>query len=444
MLLAPSIAHPNVQFLSKALLLALPLLLDLNLPDFKGLDLFSAIRKLNDAIPIIIITAHGSVDVAIEAIRQGAFDFLVKTDSLLERVFVATNNAFKQLELSSQLAQLSNELGARYKFQQIISVSEPMKRVFATLSHAVDSRVTVLIQGDSGTGKELVAKALHYNGDRNKGPFVPINVAGIPETLLESELFGHEKGAFTGANMRRRGKFEEANRGTLFLDEIGEMPLALQSKLLRALQEREIERLGGNERIKLDVRIVCATNRDLLHEVQQGRFREDLYYRLAVFPIQLPPLRERVEDIPVLAHHFLRKCSKEEGKKLSGFTPEALAALRVYPFPGNVRELENLVSHAVVVAPGPDIRTNDLPPHIGNGGTVRNYSLNSSVNLDKLVATTFTSVDQIPLLEEVESSLIERTVQLCGGNLMKAAKILGMSRATIYRRIAKLGIRRLQ
>ena len=419
-----------------------PVLLDLNLPDYHGLGLFHEIRRRNDTLPVIIVTAHGTIDIAIEAIRDGAFDFLTKDDAFLERVYVATKNAFAQLELSTKLRRLSSELSSRYKFDQIVSVSEPMKRIFDLLTHAIDSKVTVLIQGESGTGKELVARALHYSSARKSGPFVPVNCAGIPETLLESELFGYEKGAFTGAVSRKLGKFEVATHGTLFLDEIGEMPRPLQSKLLRVLQEREIERIGGNERVKIDVRVVCATNRNLVDEVKSGAFREDLYYRLAVFPVQLPALRERPGDIAVLAHHFLEKYAKDEGKTLQGFEPEAISLLLEYGYPGNVRELENIISHAVVVASGSRIRADDLPHVFVTRRGAQPVKVDSSARLDTLLATQITSMDQIPPLEEVETRVIERAVELCDGNLVVAARRLGVSRATLYRRIGKHGLRR--
>jgi len=417
-------------------------ILDLHLPDYQELELFHELRRHDSALPIIIITAHGTIDMAIDAIRLGAFDFLTKTDAFLERVYVSTKNAFSQLDLHSKLAQLSDELHTRYKFDQILSTAEQMKPVFELMRHAVDSRVTVLVQGDSGTGKELIARALHYNGRRGDGPFVPVNCAGIPETLLESELFGFEKGAFTGAVSRKKGKFEIADGGTIFLDEIGEMPMVLQSKLLRVLQEHEIERLGGNERIKLDVRVVCATNRNLQNEVKEGRFREDLYYRLAVFPIALPPLRERKGDVPLLAQHFLERASKEESKRIVGFHNDALGLLLDYDYPGNVRELQNIISHAVVIADTERIRVRDLPHAFRTGRQADDPGRRAPRAFDAMLAETVRTADDIPTMEDVEARIIERAVELCEGNLVQAARRLGISRATIYRRIGKLNIRR--
>ncbi len=417
-------------------------ILDLHLPDYGELELFHEMRRLNEALPIIIITAHGTIDMAIEAIRLGAFDFLTKTEAFLERVYVSTKNAFKQLELHHRLAALSEALHSRYTFDQILSVSDKMKSVFDLMRHAVDSRVTVLVSGESGTGKELIARALHFNGDRRDGPFVAVNCAGIPETLLESELFGFEKGAFTGAINRKKGKFEVADHGTIFLDEVGEMPMLLQAKLLRVLQEREIERLGGNTPIKLDVRVVCATNRDLRQEVAEGRFREDLYYRLAVFPIHLPPLHERDGDIPVLAQHFLEAACKEEGKRIEGFEGEALSLLIGYPYPGNVRELQNIVSHAVVVCDAPKVRRRDLPHSVRGDDRSEPGGRRAPESLEALLAETVTTAEDIPTMEYVEARVIEHAVALCEGNLVQAARRLGISRATIYRRIGKLNIKR--
>jgi two-component system NtrC family response regulator len=409
-------------------------ILDLNLPDYKELELFQKLRTENGDLPIVIITAHGTIDLAIEAIRLGAYDFMTKSESFLERISVSAKNAFAQLELHSKLEQLSSELRDRHGFDQLVTASDTMKPVFELLTHAVDSRVTVLIMGESGTGKELVARALHYNGPRNASPFVAVNCAGIPDSLLESELFGFEKGAFTGAVRMKRGKFELANRGTLFLDEIGEMPMMLQSKLLRAIQERTIERLGGTSTIPLDIRVVCATNRDLQTEVQSGRFREDLFYRLNVFPIRLPPLRERQGDVPLLARHFLHRAAEEERKELINFEPAALELLESYDYPGNIRELSNIISHASVVASGPNVKAQDLPAWMQQrSGQVTRSSTNLKTALDDQIK----SKRDIPRLEDVEAWLIEQAIATCGGSLSEAAELLGISRATIYRRVGK-------
>ena len=413
-------------------------ILDLNLPDYKELQLFREIRRRNEQLPIVIITAYGTIDIAIEAIREGAFDVLTKTEAFLERVYVATKNAFANLDLQLKLAHLSAELGTRYQFEQIIAVSRQMMQVFDLMRHAVESKVTVLITGESGTGKELIARALHYNSRRSAAPFVAVNCAGIPDQLLESELFGFEKGAFTGASMRKAGKFEVADGGTIFLDEIGEMPALLQSKLLRVLQEKEVERLGSNRPIKLDLRVVCATNRDLMEEVKAGRFREDLYYRLAVFPVALPSLRERQGDISVLAQHFLKKAAQEEEKQIDGFDSAALATILEYDYPGNVRELQNIIAHAVVVCDGPSVQQRHLPRSIRPVTGDEPTADGGTRGLEDVLMSCLREPDDIPKMADLETLMIQRAVELSGGNLASAAKRLGISRATIYRRIGKL------
>jgi two-component system, NtrC family, nitrogen regulation response regulator GlnG len=343
------------------------IVLDVMLPDVEGLELLNRIQEVSKDSPIIIITAHGTIDLATEAIKQGAYDFILK-ENLGDRLELSVKNAARALELSTRVEHLSAELQDRSGFHNIISQSSKMKRIFETLRQVVDSNVSVLIQGESGTGKELVAKAIHFSSSRARGPFIAINCAGIPSSLLESELFGYEKGAFTGADQRRVGKFEAANGGTIFLDEIGEMDLNLQSKLLRVVQEREVEPLGSNESRPLDIRVLSATNRELLVEVDEKRFREDLYYRLAVFPIILPPLRDRREDIILLAQHFIERIVKEEPNKSSRtLSKKALQALDRYHFPGNVRELENVISHAMVTATGTHIQLEDLPALVLHG-----------------------------------------------------------------------------
>lgn len=418
------------------------ILLDLRLPDCNGLDLFNELKQIDDQNPVIIITAHGTIDLAIRAIRLGAFDFITKSENIVERLFVATQNAFRQMELGTKVRTLTTEMESRAQFDQIVTNSREMKKVFSMLRHVIDSKVTVLILGDSGTGKELVARAIHYNGPRRKEPFVTINCAGIPDTLLESELFGYEKGAFTGAVGRKQGKFELADGGSIFLDEIGEMKPNLQSKLLRVLQEREFERVGGTERIKVDVRIISATNRDLAEDVRTGVFREDLYYRLSVFQVTLPPLRERTGDIPLLANHFLRKFAREEGKPVSRIAPDVLRLLESYSFPGNVRQLENILSHAVVMSTTDTISTEDLP---GSFLEEVSESLSSDAGpmaLEHRIEHLIRAADDVPRLEDVEAALIRRAVDACDGNLVLAAKRLGISRATIYRKLERMGAKR--
>jgi transcriptional regulator with PAS, ATPase and Fis domain len=306
------------------------------------------------------------------------------------------------------------------------------------MRHAVESKVTVLITGESGTGKELIARAMHYNSRRSSAAFVAVNCAGIPDQLLESELFGFEKGAFTGASMRKAGKFEIADGGTIFLDEIGEMPTLLQSKLLRVLQEKEVERLGSNRPMKLDLRVVCATNRDLMEEVKAGRFREDLYYRLAVFPVALPSLRERKGDVAVLAQHFLKKAAQEEEKQIERFDSAAWATILDYDYPGNVRELQNIISHAVVICDGPTIQHRHLPRSIRPVVDDEPTAGGETRRVEDVLMSCMREPDDIPKMANLETLMIQRAVELSGGNLTKAAKRLGISRATIYRRIGKL------
>ncbi len=422
-------------------------LLDLKLPDWEGLDLVEPLLSANPANRIIIMTAHGSIDAAIEATRRGAYDFITKTDDVAGRVAVSVKNAFRDREMAWRVTELEEAVHGQAGFSGIVAASSEMGRVFNTLRHALESRVTVLIEGESGTGKELVARALHDDGPRAKGPFVALNCAGIPETLLESELFGHERGAFTGAVATKKGKFELADGGTLFLDEIGEMPMHLQSKILRALETRSIERVGGSHPLDVDVRVVSATNRELAAMVSEGTFREDLYYRLAVFPIVLPPLRDRSGDVSLLANHFVRKFAAEEGKRITGIAPAAMQTLELYAFPGNVRELQNVIRRAVVVASGTQLTLVDLPQSVVE--TTRHLRLaqeqeratplSSSMSLERAFELLFQEPEELPTSETVEAELIRRAMRLHAGNVAKVARTLELSRATLYRRLERLG-----
>lgn len=314
----------------------------------------------------------------------------------------------------------------------VIGPSRAMREVAAVLSRLVDTTVSVLIQGESGTGKELLAKALHFSGPRARQPFVDVNCSAIPEGLIESELFGHERGAFTGAISRREGKIERANGGTLFMDEIGEMPLPLQAKMLRVLQEREFERVGGSEKIKVDIRLIAATNRDLNAEVKQGNFREDLYYRVAVFPIQLPPLRERREDIPILVAHFLSVYAEEQGKPKLSVSPEAMTCLTSYSWPGNVRELQNVLQRAIVLADADVIKPEHLAEQVISGSSSPIARHGGAVpELDEA---------QVLTIDELERWAIDRALKICRGNVTLAAKRLGIGRATFYRKVEGYGL----
>ncbi|NOZ01394.1 MAG: sigma-54-dependent Fis family transcriptional regulator [Deltaproteobacteria bacterium] len=412
-------------------------LLDVRLPDIGGLDLFEEIKTLNPNIPVIFITAHATVDMAVEATRRGAFDFIAKGSDLLKRLNVSVKNAFELASMSEQLKTLKGQLSERGGFGRILTVSPKMNAILKTLDSVVNSGVTVLVEGDSGTGKELIARSIHESGSRKNGPFIAVNCAGIPETLLESEMFGYEKGAFTGANTRKQGRFEAADKGTLFLDEVGELPRSLQAKLLRVLQDHSFERVGGNETITVDVRIISATNRNLKEEVTAGNFREDLFYRLSVFPVRLPPLAARPEDIPILAQFFLQRYAKEEGKNLSGFDPTAMALLKGHPFPGNVRELENLVRHAVILAHDREITADDVRTTMGShgvGGESSKPALDTEPGgLDDRLATLFPDADSLPTMRELQAAYLMHALSLAKGNVSRAARSLSVGRATMYR-----------
>jgi len=337
------------------------------------------------------------------------------------------------------------EVGDNFTFENIkvgpshlnlvIGPSRAMRQVAAVLSRLIDGTVSVLIQGESGTGKELLAKALHFSGPRVERAFVDVNCSAIPEGLIESELFGHERGAFTGAISRREGKIERAHGGTLFMDEIGEMPLSLQAKMLRVLQEREFERVGGSEKIKVDIRLIAATNRDLNKEVKAGNFREDLYYRIAVFPIQLPPLRDRREDIPILVAHFLSVYSKEQQKAVRNVSSEAMSYLISYPWPGNVRELQNVLQRAIVLADNDVISPEQLPEHVRSPGSGQEL-------IESPGALPEIGEAQVLTITELERWAIDRALKICRGNVTLAAKRLGIGRATFYRKVEGYGLMR--
>jgi len=335
--------------------------LDYSLPDFKGETLLKEIKKIRPDIPVVVVSGQEDITTAINLLKEGAFDYIVKNEETKERVWNVLKNIRNNLSLRAENELLRSDISKKYSFTNIIKgESRPIKEVFKLMEKAANSDITVSISGDTGTGKELVAKAIHFNSTRKSKPFVAVNVGAIPSELIESELFGHEKGSFTGANVRRIGKFEEAHKGTLFLDEIGEMDTNTQTKILRALQEKEIVRVGSNKPIKVDVRIITATNRNLAEEVKKNRFRKDLYYRLIGLPIHLPPLKERNNDILILANHFAKEAAKENKKKKIKFAPEASKKLLRYPFPGNVRELKAIVDLAVVMASSDVITADDI------------------------------------------------------------------------------------
>lgn len=389
---------------------------DLRMRDMDGMDLMKAVKAERSDVPVIIITAFGSIDRAIDAMRAGAFHFVTKPFKMRELEALVTK-ALEQRSLVQENRRLRKEVQGRYDFRQIIGRSKAMSEVFRLVELVADSASNVLVLGDSGTGKELVARAIHFSGRRANGPFVPVNCSAIPEGLLESELFGHTRGAFTGAYQSRRGLFVEASGGTLFLDEIGDMGLPLQAKLLRVLQDRVVRPIGSSRTFPVDTRIIAATHQDLKHAIKEGGFREDLYYRLSVIPIRIPALAERRDDIPLLADHFLRKVTTETGRPLKRLTSRAMDALQQRPWEGNVRELENIVERLVVLTPGDVIDVEDLPRQ-------------SSGDMD---SSPWPADGEWPQLRDLERRYVERVLANVGNNKEKAARVLGINRRTLYR-----------
>ena len=395
---------------------------DLVMPGMDGIELLKKAREVSPSIEVIIITAYASIPTAIAAIREGAYDYIEKPFSP-EKVELLIKKLVEHQRLIEENISLHQKLEKRYRFENIIAKSAKMQQIIELIKVVAKSNATVLTTGESGTGKELVARAVHSQSYRKDKPFVPVSCAALPESLLESELFGHEKGAFTGAHAQRKGKFEFANRGTLFLDEIGEMSANIQVHLLRVLEEKAFTRVGGNELIKVDVRIISATNKDIEKAVASGQFREDLYYRLNVVTIELPPLRERKEDIPLLAQHFLKEFALENQKEISGFSPEVTDFLLKYQWPGNVRELENTIERSVILAQNSYIEIADL------------LQKNSPLVSSALIGRS---------LREVERSHILNILSETGGNYSEAARILAISRATLYNKakVYDLGVKK--
>ncbi|WP_420317883.1 sigma-54-dependent transcriptional regulator [Ekhidna sp.] len=335
--------------------------LDFRLPDYSGSQLFDKIKAFDPTIEVIIISEQQDIETAIDLLKKGAYDYLTKTDDIRDRLIHVLNKLGKNKKLEARVESLQEEVEKKYEFQSnIIGQSAGIKRIFKLIDKAIKTNITVMITGETGTGKEVVAKSIHYNGKHKTKPFVPVNMSAIPKDLVESELFGHEKGSFTGATGKHIGKFEQAQGGTLFLDEIGEMEISLQAKLLRALQEREVTRVGGSSPIKIDCRVIVATHRNLQQEVKNGNFREDLYYRLFGLPIELPPLRERDKDVIILAKHFAESFAKENDQELKSFSKASLQKLMNYPFPGNIRELKSIVELAMVMADEKEITPGDI------------------------------------------------------------------------------------
>jgi DNA-binding NtrC family response regulator len=398
---------------------------DLKLPNMDGLQFLALIRRQNALTPVIMMTAFGSVETAVAAMKAGATDFLLKPFSL-EHLTTVIRKALEVSDLRAENRKLKAELSRRYEFDNIIGRSEAMQEIFAAIERIAPSRATVLLAGESGVGKDLIARAIHFHSPRRDRPLVKINCTAIPENLMESELFGYEKGAFTGANSSKPGKFEQADTGTVFLDEIGDVPAAIQVKLLRVLQEREFERLGSNVTRRIDVRVIAATNQDLRAALEQGTFREDLYYRLNVVPLNIPPLRERKQDIPFLANHFVKKLAPDTGSRVESLTDAAIQKLMDYHWPGNVRELENVIERSLVMCAGDkldaaDIKLEATPrPRAQNSG---NHFLPDGMTLD-----------------QYEQELIREALRRADGNKSQAARLLGLTRNALRYRLTQMGL----
>jgi two-component system NtrC family response regulator len=400
-------------------------LTDYQMPDISGEEVLDKIREINPLTPIIIITAYGTIQNAVKLMQKKAFSYLTKPVDLLELLELIRQAKESQFLLHEN-ELIKQTLKEKYSFDLIIANSLEMEEVINTAGRVAKSKASVLIRGESGTGKELIARAIHSTSDRADKPFVVVNCAALPETLFESELFGHEKGAFTGAATSRKGKFEEANNGTLFIDEVGDIPLAIQVKLLRALQFGEIQKLGSNNTIKLDVRIISATNRNLEEMIKNGNFREDLLYRLNVVTLTLPPLKKRKIDIPVLIRHFIQKYAELNGKKVSSITAEALNILMKYDFPGNIRELENLIQRSVVLTRDDVIKTEDLPSYIQNINQEQNDN-----NFDSVLG------DLNQMVENLERKMIMKALEETNNNQTKAANLLNISERTLRYKLSK-------
>jgi two-component system response regulator HydG len=397
------------------------ILMDVRMVKISGLEALEKIKAYNPAIPVIIMTAYSSVETAVKALKQGAHDYLTKPLDF-DKLRLTIERAVEHTRLKEENRLLRESLGKQFDSRNIIGKSPIMIKFLETVAQVAPSEATVLISGGSGTGKELIAGAIHFNSHRIDGPFVKINCAAITETLLESELFGHEKGAFTGADRRKEGRFSQADRGSLFLDEVSEMSLMMQVKLLRALQEREFNRVGGEETIQVDVRVIAATNKNLMHQINEGAFREDLYYRLNVVELEVPPLTDRKEDIPLLAQHFLEMFAAKNSKEIKGFTPKAMDNLIRYDWPGNVRELMNAIERGVVLARSSYLDEADFP-----------------FMKDSLLQNDEDSAKPTELPKEGDA-LLEEIEEAAGGNKSEAARRLGITRKTLHKKLKAYGV----
>ncbi|WP_321531166.1 sigma-54 dependent transcriptional regulator [uncultured Desulfuromonas sp.] len=405
---------------------------DLRLPGMDGLEILKRVKEHNTETNVILVTGNSSAESAVTAMKYGAFDYITKPLNF-DKLKVILDKAQEKLELVAENRYLRQQLRGRYTFDNIIGTSMTMQQVFSRMQKVLHTDSSLLILGESGTGKELVAKAIHFNGPRKDHPFVPINCGAIPADLLESELFGHIRGSFTGAIANKCGKFEQANNGTIFLDEIGTMPVHLQLKLLRVLQEQEVQPVGSNRNIKLDVRVISATNADLEQMIRDGHFREDLFYRLNVIPITLPSLRQRSEDIALLVRHFLQKSCRDMNRPMMSLESAALQVLENYEWPGNVRELENVIERTVALSDGPQITLQDLPPHITGSHT----PTMADQNLYTLPAD---GVDMPKQIQEIERRWISQALEMSQGIKARAAGMLGINRTTLVEKIKRLGL----
>jgi DNA-binding NtrC family response regulator len=400
------------------------ILTDLRLPGISGLELLANLRRQDSHTPVIVMTAFGSIETAVEAMKAGAVDFLPKPFSL-DHLMTVVNKALELRTLRDENRQLRAELGQRYEFDNIVGRSDAMREIFATVERVAPTRATVLMCGESGVGKDLIARAIHHHSPRDGRPFVKINCTALPENLMESELFGYEKGAFTGANTTKPGKFEQADTGTVFLDEIGDVPASVQVKLLRILQEREFERLGSNKTRHIDVRVLAATNVDLRAALEQGTFREDLYYRLNVLPINIPPLRERKADIPFLAEHFVKKLKKDLGTPVESISEAAIQRLLEYHWPGNVRELENVIERSMV---------------LGSGAVLEAADIKLDLAPKPRLAAADNFLPDGMTLDDYERSIIREALHRANGNKSQAARLLGLTRNALRYRLSQMGI----
>ncbi len=405
------------------------ILLDIMLPGLDGLETLKRIKQIDENLPVIMLSAQGSIEVAVESLRYGAYDYFPKPIDQ-QRLELAIKNAIKNYDLTREIQSLKETVQREYSFDNIITADGKMQDVFKYVTKVLDNSITVLIYGESGTGKELIARAIHFNGVRKDKPFVVVNCASIPRELLESELFGHEKGSFTGAHQRKIGKFELANDGTIFLDEVGELEMLLQAKLLRVIQQKEFERVGGTELIKTNVRIISATNRDLKLAVDNKEFREDLFYRLNSFPIFVPPLRQRKGDILVLADHFIAEFNEKLSRHVKGFSKKALKLIYEYDWPGNIREMENTIERCLILADNETIDVEDLPPHLRTAERMATIDYGGPLF----------SNDTIVPFEKLKEEAIRHSLKVTKGNIVEAAKRLQLGRATIYRLMEKYSI----